>query len=154
MKRKQEIQIKYNGEQLLIEPNSFEAENDKLYMIAYDLKKSSLIKILTDNIEEISITPNRLKNLHCMTAVVFEVYGRLTDNYRLREWERIQTFDNNRLIIVNYGEDKNQLIRRLLKYGENCKVLKPEYFKKEFVDELITIKQRLAKNENSCTNSY
>ena len=113
------------------------------------------MKILTDNLQKIEILPVKVKSSGITETVVFEVYDGLAFNYRLRDCERIQTFSDNKKVIINCGEDRKQLIRRLLKYGENCKVLLPKTFQAEFLKSLTVIADKLngVKNEENSIDS-
>ncbi|MCR5261216.1 MAG: WYL domain-containing protein [Candidatus Gastranaerophilales bacterium] len=140
----QKLVIKYRNEQYHAEPQSVEIENKNIYLNVYNNFSAENMKLLADEIESIQIVPLKNNATNLTTTVVFEVFEGLTYNYRLRENEKIQTFSNHNKVIINCGEDKNELIRRLLKYGENCKILAPQPFKEEFLKELekVEVKYR------------
>ncbi|MGN0013969.1 MAG: hypothetical protein ACI37T_00965 [Candidatus Gastranaerophilaceae bacterium] len=152
---KQELKIKYNNETFIVEPKDIKIENENIYLIVYKPQDASIMKILTDNLQKIEILPVKVKSSGITETVVFEVYDRLAFNYRLRDCERIQTFSDNKKVIINCGEDRKQLIRRLLKYGENCKVLLPKTFQAEFLKSLTVIADKLngVKNEENSIDS-
>ena len=68
-----------------------------------------------------------------MNSIVFEVYGRLAALYKLKPSEKVLDFSNNHLTISNTEEDKDALLLRLLKYGENCKIIRPKAVQEEFI---------------------
>lgn len=152
---KQKLKITYNDETFIAEPHELSIENGTIYLIVYKPQDAGIIKILTDNIQNLEILPVKIKSSGITETVVFEVYDRLAFNYRLRDCERIQTFSDNKKVIVNRGEDRKQLIRRLLKYGENCKVLLPKTFKAEFLKSLTVIADKLngGNSEENSINS-
>lgn len=139
----QKLKIIYNGEAMIVEPQNTEIENGIVYFNIYNPDKSNVMKLVADNIEKIEILPARTKGQNFSQTVVFEVYDRLAINYRLRECEYVESFTENSKIIVNSGEDKDLLIKRLLKYGENCQVLKPTSFRKDFIETLKRISAKL-----------
>ncbi|MBQ2644808.1 hypothetical protein IJG14_04450 [bacterium] len=139
----QQIKIKYNGEDLLVLVKRAEIENNKIYIEVYNVKTHNIMRILTDSIESFEILPRKSIIYHVKSSIVFEVYDRLAVNYRLRENENVQTFTDNKKVIINYGEDKNKLIRRLLKYGENCKIISPNSFVEDYLKELNMMKEKI-----------
>lgn len=152
---KQKLKIIYNNESFIAEPRDIEIENENIYLIVYKPQDANIMKILTDNIRNIEVLPAKIKSFGITETVVFEVYDRLAVNYRLRDCERIQTFSENKKVIINCGEDRKHLIRRLLKYGENCKVLLPKTFKAEFLKSLTNIANKLngGNSEENSINS-
>lgn len=139
----QKLKITYHNEIETVSPKSVEIIDKKIYFICYHLKKATNIKFLADDIENIEILPTKNPPLNITESIVFAVYNRLATNYRLREHEKIQDFSDNYKIIINCGEDRQELIRRLLKYGENCKILSPKHFQDEFLEELSAIQSKL-----------
>lgn len=139
----QKLKVTYNGEVMTVIPKRVEIQSNNVFLIAYNPQKAENFKFLTQKIEEIEILPIRAVSLNMTTAVVFAVYGRLIVNYRLRDCERIQSFTDEEKIIINTGEDKKSLIKRLMKYGENCKILSPKFLQKEMLDEIEKIENRL-----------
>lgn len=135
----QKLVVTYKNEVYHVEPKKVEIENKKIYLLVFNSYTSENMKLLTDDIENITVVPLKNTKVNMASTVVFEVFDGLIYNYRLRENERIQTFSNHNMVIINYGEDRKELIRRLLKYGENCKILSPLPFKEEFLKELSLV---------------
>lgn len=75
--------------------------------------------------------------------VIFEVYDRLVSLYKLKPSEKVINFQKNCLTISNLEEDKDSLLRRLLKYGENCKIVSPVAVKEEFLSMVDNIMAKL-----------
>lgn len=139
----QKLNICYNGKNITVEPKKVEIENKKIYLTVYNPKKANFMKLLTENISSIEVLPLKSNILNITETIVFEVYDRLAVNYRLRENEHMQNFSDNHKTIVNCGEDKSLLLKRLLKYGENCKIISPKTFKEQYLEELEIINSRL-----------
>ena len=139
----QRLKITYKYQILLCEPKSIEIINGNVYFDVYDYKNGTFNKILTDLITSVEVMPTRA-SLSCMNeTAVFKVYNRLVDNYRLRENEFIQSFDEKSKTIVVKNFDRDELLKRLLKYGENCKILAPKNLQKDFLCLLYDIRQKI-----------
>ena len=139
----QKLKITYDGETSIVIPKGVEIYEDKVLLDVYNPKKAENYKFLTHNIEKIDILPIRVVPVNVTYSVVFEVYGRLIVNYRLRDGERVESFSDEKKVIINTGEDKKALIKRLMKYGENCKITSPKFLQQEMLDELDKVENKL-----------
>ena len=144
----QRLKITYKEQSLICEPKTIDILNGKIYLNVYDFKNGIYNKILTDLITSVEVMPTRA-TLSCMNeTAVFTVYNRLVENYRLRENEFIQSFDENSKTIVVKNFDREELLKRLLKYGENCKITAPKNLRKDFLCLLYDIRQKIKDNLN------
>ena len=100
------------------------------------------IKINIDSIIELNQLPKKSKGTTCLNSVVFELYGRLVSSYKLKPSEKVINFSNSCITVSNTAEDKDVLLRRLLKYGENCKIITP----KSMQNELLELTNEMLKN--------
>lgn len=139
----QKISVTYQGKTFTATPKKVEIHGKNIYLIVYNSQKAENIKLIAKEIEKIDILPLKTTLTNLTTSIVFEVYDRLAVNYRLRDCETLQTFDDNKKVIINTGEDKKSLFKRLIKYGENCKIISPKYLKKEMLLELEKIEKNL-----------
>ena len=139
----QKLKITYDGETSIVIPKGVEIYEDRVLLDVYNPKKAENYKFLTQNIEKIEILPIRVVPVNVTSSVVFEVYGRLIVNYRLRDGERVESFSDEKKVIINTGEDKKALIKRLMKYGENCKITSPKFLQQEMLDELEKVENKL-----------
>ena len=139
----QKLKITYDGETSIVIPKGVEIYEDRVLLDVYNPKKAENYKFLTQNIEKIEILPIRVVPVNVTSSVVFEVYGRLIVNYRLRDGERVESFSDEKKVIINTGEDKKTLIKRLMKYGENCKITSPKFLQQEMLDELEKVENKL-----------
>ena len=64
--------------------------------------------------------------------VIFELYGKLSKSYLLKEEERIVHSSKDKIVIASYAKDKAKLYRRLLRYDILCKVTFPKREANEF----------------------
>jgi len=109
-------------------------ENNNVYVICYNSFLGRNRRINIDSIIEMKQLPNLASQAPIQDSVVFEVYGRLSSAYKLKASESVLNFSNNHQTISNLYEDRDALLLRLLKYGENCKIIKPLSMQKELLD--------------------
>ena len=143
----QKVNITYQRNKSTVETTAFElketGEKDgKTYVLCYDKEIKRNKKIWIDSIlsyEQISGLNSCTENNN---SVVFEVYGRLATLYKLKQNETVIDFGSGYMSISNKDKDKNTLMLRLLKYGENCKIIKPKSFK----DDFLNVTKNMIKN--------
>lgn len=59
-------------------------------------------------------------------GVIFELYGKLAKRYQMRENEQlVKLTPKGSLVISNKYEDKDELLRRLMRYDSSCRIVKP-----------------------------
>ena len=145
IKDKNQLKINYfsknNVEKSIIaEIKEVKEKNETVFIKCYVSSMGRNKNICVDSILAIDSSPRCISEQSIKTAVTFEVYGRLASLYKLKPSEKVISFKKDSLTISNSEEDKDVLIRRLLKYGENCKIVSPQSVKDEFVslvDEMI-----------------
>lgn len=139
----QKLRITYHGKKYTVEPKNAVIEDGKIFLEVYCFQEYCCKKFLTEDIESLEILPTKVTNCGLTESIVFEVKGKLMDNYRLRDYEKIQTFSEDSMVIINYGEDRDLLLKRLLKYGSNCKILTPKSFQEEFLSTVRRMKEKM-----------
>ena len=122
-----------------------EQKKDTL-VVCYDSKMGRNRKISLSSIKEMKQSPKKIAGVSRLNSVVFELYGRLVSLYKLKPSEKVINFSNNHLTISNSEEDKDILIRRLIKYGENCRIVRPQSVQKEFLE----LTDNILKNLEAC----
>lgn len=105
--------------------------NDVL-LTGYSLKHHENKTFNLDEIKSIKQLPQKSSGVFFPSSVTFKVKGRLAKSYNLRENEKLLSFDNEELVILNKGEDKQKLFRRLLKYKDLCEIVATEAIKGDF----------------------
>lgn len=115
-------------------------------VVCYDAKIGRNRKISLSSIKEMKQSPKKIAGVSRLNSVVFELYGRLVSLYKLKPSEKVINFSNNHLTISNSEEDKDVLIRRLIKYGENCRIVRPQSVQKEFLE----LTDNILKNLEAC----
>ena len=135
----QKVNITYKKTDNTEETDTFELkeiiENDNcIYVVCYSPLLGRNRKININSIKSLNQLPQKISGVCYLNSIVFEVYGRLASLYRLKPSEKVIDFSNNHLTISNTEEDKDSLLLRLLKYGENCKIIRPKSFQEEFIN--------------------
>lgn len=119
-----------DGSEMSINPVEFSWDKDKLYLQYID-EEDALKKILLDDVVKVVNTRKEFKLMHSK-EVIFELYGKLSKSYLLKDEERIIDYARDKIVIANYCEDKMKLFRRLLRYDILCKVIFPKTDVAEF----------------------
>ncbi len=130
-----------------VEPKAIQYELDKVYLIVYNPRISRNQKLLVQNIIHVVQLPQKVNFVSTPNTLVFELRGRLSKSYKLKDGEKIINYTKNNIIVSNASEDKMLLFKRLLKYGENCKILQPADAKREFVEFVDNVIANLNKGE-------
>lgn len=118
---------------ITVEIRKIQEIDGKIMLTCYLPEKCRNKKINLDSIVSLSQLQNKVTGSNVLDTIVFEVYGRLAYLYRLKPSEKVINFSNSHLVISNSEEDKDTLLKRLLKYGENCKIIKPIEVQEEFL---------------------
>ena len=135
----QRVNITYKKKDNTEETDTFELkeiiEKDNcIYIVCYSPLLGRNRKININSIKSLNQLPQKISGVCYLNSIVFEVYGRLASLYRLKPSEKVIDFSNNHLTISNTEEDKDSLLLRLLKYGENCKIIRPKSLQEEFIN--------------------
>ena len=131
---RQTIKIKYNGIIHNIEPREVLFIEDKTYLEGYEPKTMLIVKFPLEKITFVKQLPTKSKSDMFTNSFVYEIYGRLKENYKLKDGERVLLYDDKKKVIKVENEDYEILARRLIRYKNNCKILKPARFEKYFRD--------------------
>lgn len=121
---------------IIVEPNEIKYIKKSVFLSVYNPIAATVQDIDFDNILEVNQLPSKVNPTTMHTSVTFKLKDRLATGYRLYEGERLlQKEKNGNIVVLNQKEDKTQLLKRLLRYGENCEVLSP----KNIRDEMLCI---------------
>lgn len=147
-KLKIEYQSKSNriSETFIVEPKNILYDADVAYILVYNPALAQNQKLILENIKSVSQLPQKANSITNYNSIIFELEGRLAKAYKLKADEKVINHSQNKIIISNYSEDKNVLFKRLLKYGESCKILQPKSAQKEFLNMVDKILINLEKN--------
>ena len=107
-------------------------------------KDNKVIELNANDVADVKLTDKKVRKLKTETQeVIFELSGKLAKRYQLRENEQILRSKKEGLLVVsNKYEDKNQLLRRLMRYDYLCKLVRPQ----EYVDEFKLMINNTLKN--------
>lgn len=136
------VKIKYNGEIITAEPRQILFSDNKIYFECLDTKKIEIRKLPIQKVSLILQQPAKNKNIMMASSVVYEIMGRLAQNYILKEGESIIFQNDEKKVIKAENEDYELLIKRLIRYKNNCKIIKPvkfrDYFEK-YTDRILSL---------------
>ena len=118
-------------------------KNNNVFIKCYVPSMGRNKNIALDSVISFNHMPTKKVQNVFKQAVIFEVYGRLVSLYKLKPSESVIDFKNNCLTISNAEEDKDVLLKRLLKYGENCKIVSPVEVRDEFLSMVDNILAKL-----------
>lgn len=109
---------------------------------AYNPSSAELQNFYIENISNLKQLPSKIKPVNVKNSVTFKITGRLARSYELKQGERITHFEPEYKIITNTEEDKELLLKRLLRYGTSCKILYP----KNFIEKTTTTLKKIKTN--------
>lgn len=132
----QKIKLFFNDDtSLQCEPVDILASENKIKFSVFDGTESK--EFSPDDIKAVKILPQKSQTKFIPTTVLFELKGKLAKKYQIRDHEQVLRINRNGdFVITNRFEDKITLLHRLMRYGENCKIISPKSYVKE-MKELI-----------------
>ncbi len=133
-------------EEIMVELKEIIEKNKQYYVCCYSHKLARNKKIALEKIVSLKQLPQKNRGTTTLNPIIFVLYGRLAHSYKLKPSEKVINFSVNNITVSNGEEDKETLLQRLLKYGENCKVISPKNAKKEFLDLTNQIIKNLEEN--------
>lgn len=148
----QRLKITYLGKgskelTIMAEPANIKYSETKAYLSVYNPASAQIQDLDFETIIKIEQLPLKVNSMNMFSSVTFELKGRLAKAYKLHDGERlIQIKTNGNLVIINQKEDKDILLRRLIKYGELCEVLAPKNFREQTQDTIQKTLERYSKD--------
>ena len=136
------------------EPKEVIYQDNTVYFMVYNPKTLQNQKLIIDNILRIEQLPQKAINFSLLNNIVFELKAPLSKSYRIKSGEKIINYGENSITVVNTSEDKDILLNRLLRYGQNCKIVQPQSFKNEFCRLLNIISSNLKANTSEVLEKY
>lgn len=118
---------------LMCQPDELKYKDDKVFFSVYNPVKAQIEDINLDNIIEVEQLPLKANSQKIPSSVTFKLKNRLANAYNLHEGERLQDKSDDFIIVVNQFEDRHLLLKRLMRYGENCEVIYPKTCKEEMI---------------------
>ena len=106
---------------------------------AYNVEIAEVQNFRISDIIDVVQLPLKVKAVQVKNSVTFALKGRLALTYELKKGERVIKSEKDYLVISNSEQDKNELLRRLLRYGVFCEILYPKTFRNKYVKTLKEI---------------
>lgn len=131
------ITYKTSNEQetsVMVNPNEIKYRGHEVYFSVYNTVFAQTQDICLDHILKVEQLPLKSASAGLFSSVTFELKSRLAKAYKLHEGEKLlNVLDNGNIIILNQKEDRGLLLKRLMKYGENCELISPKSLRKEML---------------------
>lgn len=134
------LQVKYKSlsgivKTMVCDPIEAKFENNHVFLSCFINSLNEFIDINANQIIKISQTPQCCTKKYFAATTVFELMDRLVDRYTLRNEEySIISKKPNVKTVISQKESKEQLYRRLMRYGKYCRVVSSQKDKTEMRD--------------------
>ena len=109
-------------------------------LIGYDSKENAYKEFVLENITYSEQTPQMTAEAN-PSAVLFKLKGRLAHAYVIKRGEVILEEGSDFIIVSNKGEDRELLLKRLLRYFENCEILYPKVCRERLIQLVEEMEQ-------------
>lgn len=117
---------------IMVEPNEIKYRGNEVYLSVYNSISAQIQDINFNSILKIEQLPLKSNPKSMLSSVTFMLKGRLAKNYKLRDGEKLlQIKSDDTVVILNQKEDRILLLKRLMRYGENCEVISPKNLREE-----------------------
>ena len=108
--------------------------------------KNSEKLICEDRIAGIELTNQKFVVNTSVPQVVFVLRGSLAKRYEPRENEEVIENPDGSIRVTNTGENKEILLSRLMRYDSSCEIIKPEAYRQEMRQILISTLENYGEN--------
>lgn len=126
-KNKNEIQTS-----AMVEPNEIKYIENEVFLSVYNPISAQIQDINFNSIIKVEQLPLKSNPKNMLASVTFKLKDNLAKVYKLREGEKLLQLDpDGSLVILNQQEDQNLLLKRLMRYGENCELISPKTLREE-----------------------
>ena len=117
---------------IIAEPKEINYINNNVYFSVYNPISAEFQDIKIEDIIKVEQLPQKSNSITLPASATFRLKDRLAKAYKLKEDERLLNTDaDGSVIIINQKEDRTMLLKRLMRYGENCEVLSPKILREE-----------------------
>ena len=148
---KQRVELKYqlpsenNAKIVPIDLQCIKYNQDEAFIVCYNLISNQTLSLNMCHILNIRQLPviSRINPVLC--PVIFKVKDKLAKVYRPYEKEKLSDPDQNGdITVTSLPDDIDALLKRLLRYGENCEILYPKLAR----DKMISLIKHTLANYN------
>lgn len=116
----------------MVEPNEIKYMDNEVYLRVYNPMSAQIQDINLNCILKIEQLPLKSNQINMFSSVTFELKDRLAKAYKLHESEKLLLVkQDGNIVIVNQKEDRILLLKRLMRYGQNCEILSPKTLREE-----------------------
>ena len=131
------IQIKYkttdnNENNCICNAKQVIYDSKTAYLKVYKIKEQEVENIPINNILSINQLPSIKSSTEMPMTIIYKIRGRLAKAYNLKENERlIEVKGDGTLIIANTNEPYDLLLKRLIRYDNNCIIERPKFIREK-----------------------
>lgn len=116
----------------MVEPNEIKYIGNDVYFSIYNPISAQIQDISFNSISKVEQLPLKSNPTHMTSSVTFQLKDRLAKGYKFHDGEElIQKKADGSIIVLNRKEDRVLLLKRLMRYGENCEVISPQILREE-----------------------
>lgn len=119
--------------EFLLSPLKIIYKKGNAILIGYDSKNNEYKEFLVENILYAEQTPQKFIQ-SSSGSVLFKLKNRLAKSYVLKNNEILLESGSDFIIVSNKKEDKDQLLRRLLRYFDQCEILYPKSYRTSLLE--------------------
>lgn len=121
----------------MVEPNEIKYIENEVFLSVYNPISAQIQDINFNSIIKVEQLPLKSNPKNMLASVTFKLKDNLAKVYKLREGEKLLEINpDSSVVILNQQEDQNLLLKRLMRYGENCEVISPKSLRAE-IQQLI-----------------
>lgn len=119
--------------QVVLELKNIKYDHKEVFVIGYSPITGQNISIFLKQIIDIKQLPSKSQYTKTSSPLIYKLKGNLANVYRPYQNEKIMPDrdDPGSIIVTAYEDDKDLLIKRLLRYGENTEILYPKQAKNQ-----------------------
>ncbi len=136
-----------------IEPRQVIYEKKSLYLSGKDPLTHKKVRYALTQILSHRQLPHRVQSQPVKVSVTFKLTGRLAASYRPYPGESIVSNEEG-LTITHVTDEVDVLIRRLLKYGPSCQILSPESARKEMLNQIEHLLEKMREDLDILTEVF
>lgn len=116
----------------MVEPDEIKYRNNEVFLSVYNPLSAQIQDINFNSILKIEQLPLKSNPTNMFSSVTFRLKDRLAKSYKPHESEKLlQIKPDGSIIILNQKEDRALLLKRLMRYGENCEVISPKSLREQ-----------------------
>lgn len=145
LKDDQKVEITYldsNKEEIkvIVDPIEIKYKNDETFFIGFNSHNGYMTSVKPQYVVDIKQLPVKNHKNFIPVTTTYILKGKLAKIYNLKEGEKsLGLDDKGNYIVINQGESKEEILKRLMGYQDLCEVISPKTHRKELIDDLDTM---------------